>query len=258
MSDYQATKVTGETLATSTTYATLGVVPTAEQFILYQPTEDFRLALVPALVDARFFNSAAAVGSQYESGLVNVLTDRLTTTGTLTTLDSALADVDFLYLCFSDPVRGVQVTIGSANATASTTLIAEYRKNDNTWAALSVTDGTDSGGVALAQTGPVTWTAVADWKRDMLIGPTAIIDNATTTEKNTGKGFWLRLSWDEALDSDTEITQIWGINQTTDYGYFRSGVEYTFTSDRLQVGAIEVDLAANTDTMQVTWIRSIH
>jgi hypothetical protein len=259
MPEYQATKITGETLSTSTTYATLGIPPTAEQFILYQPTADFRLSLVPALIDARFFNSAASAPSQYEGSgtLVAALTDR-TTTGTGTTLDSALADNDFLYLCFSDPVRGIQITVGSANSTANTTFIAKYRKNDNTWAALSITDGTDSGGVALAQTGPLTWTAVTDWKRDILVGPTAITDNATTGERQTRSGFWVQLSWDEALDSDTEITNIWGINQAVDYGYFRTGVEYTFTCDKSQVGAIEVDLASGTDTMQVTWIRSVH
>jgi hypothetical protein len=259
MADYQATKITGETLATSTTYATLGIPTSTEEFILYESAQDFRMALVPALLDARFFNSAAAAGSQYEGSgtLISVLNDR-TTTGTGTTLDSALADTDFLYLCFSDPVRGVQITVGSANSTASTTFIAKYRKNDDTWAALSITDGTDPGtGVALAQTGPLTWTPVTDWKRSTLIGPSGIV-SSFTGEAATRSGFWVQLSWDEALDSDTEITNIWGINQSVDYGYFRKNVEYAFTVDRSQVGAIEIDLASSTDTLQITWLRAIH
>jgi hypothetical protein len=254
MADYQATKIQGETLGTSTTYATLGIRPTYDQFILFQPTTDFRLALNPALIGAVFYDASGDTGSQYiDSGgdLVRNLADRNTANGTGTVLDGA-ATGDKLYLCFSAPVRGVRVVIGSANSTANTTISAKYRKNDDTWAALSVTDGTDSGGVGLAQTGDITWTAVSDWKSAQLVGPNGIVSNDTTGEITTIKGFWVQVAWDEALDADTEIDELWTINQDVDYAYFRADTEYSFVVD------IEVDLASGTGTLQVTWVRTIH
>ena len=261
MPDYQATKIQGETLSTSTTYATLGIKSTYDQFILYQPSTDFRLALNPALIGAVFFDSSASSGSQYNQNggdLVRNLADRNIANGTGTLLDSSTADTDFLYLCFSAPVRGTRVVIGSANATASTVLKGEYRKNDGTWADLSVTDGTIGSGKTLVTTGDVTWTAVTDWKRAQLIGPHGIISNDVTGELGATTGFWMRYSWDTVLTADVEIDEIWAINQDTNYGYFRAGVEYTFSPDRSQIGAIEVDLASGTDTMQITWIRTVH
>ena len=65
----------------------------------------------------------------------------------------------------------------------------------------------------------------------------------------------MRLTWSGALDSDTEISDIWGLNDATTRGYFRSGVEYAVSFDRRVVGAIEAILASSTDTMQITWTK---
>lgn len=262
MPDYQATKVTGETLATTTTAKTLSIDPQADQFILYQPTEDFRLSLNPALIDAVFFDATGASGAQYlqtgaSASLAHDLRDRGIATGTGTLLDAATTS-DFLYLCFSDPVSGIHLLIPSLNSGGTTTLAIKYRKTDDTWAALSITDATKATTTLDTNDKSITWTAVTDWKRATLVGPTAIVDNATTRERSTRSGFWIQIAWDAALDADTEISDIWTVNQGTGYGYFRSGVEYNFTVDHSQVGAIEVDDTANTDTMQITWIRSVH
>ena len=68
----------------------------------------------------------------------------------------------------------------------------------------------------------------------------------------------MRLSWDEALDSDTEITEIWTLSNDTNRGYYRAGQEYGLSFDRSRVGAIEAVLASGTDTMQLTWVRTVH
>jgi hypothetical protein len=260
MPDYQATKVTGETLATSTTAATLSIDPHADQFILYQPSVDFRLSLNPALIDAVFYDASADSGSKYKingGGLVHDLRARNTSTGTGTLLDSSTTS-DFLYLCFSDPVSGIHLLIPSPNGSGTAALAIKYRKNDDTWASLSVTDNTRATRTFATNDRSITWTAVTDWKSAILVGASGIVDNATTGEQGTRRGFWIQIAWNAALDSDTEISDIWTINQGTAYGYFRSGTEYNFTVDHSQVGAIEADLASGTDTMQITWIRSVH
>lgn len=249
----------GETMALSGTLASVGIPPNAYQALLYNPSTDFRLHLNPAIKGAVFYDASNSAGARFEQNsgtsgisLLQDLIDRDTATGTGTALDSSQADVDFLYLCVSDVIGGLRITIGSANGTASTTLTAEYRKNDDTWADLSPTDGTDSGGVALAQTGSVTWTAPTDWKRAILGGAQGF---DTEADAPPIEGFWLRLSWDEALDSDTEIDEIWTLNKATDRGYFRAATEYALSLDRRNVGAIEAVLASGTDTLQLTYMR---
>lgn len=258
-----AIDVYGETLALTTAVASLGIPLGFQQAIVYAPGSDFRLSINPALIDAVFFDNSASTGSKYKftggdgTHLLHDLTNRtkIGAGGTGTLLDSSQADVDFLYLCFSEPIGGLYIDIQSANGTASTTLKGEYRKNDNTWANLSVTDNTASGGVALAQDGTVTWTAVADWVSAQLIGPAGIVSNDVTTEPSSQRGFWIRLSWDEALDSDTEIDEIWALNYGTTRGYFRAGVEYALSLDKRVVGSIEALLASGSDTLQVTWVK---
>lgn len=251
------TEVDGETLALSSSLASLGIPSNAYQALVYNPATDFRLKVNPALIGVAFYDASNSAGARFEQAsgtgvsLRNDLTDRDTGTGTGTAMDSATTS-DFLYLCFSGVIGGVRIVIGSANGTASTTLTAEYRKNDDTWANLTPTDGTDSGGIALAVTGSVTWTAPTDWKRASLGGPQGIVTDVDAPPIN---GFWLRLGWDEALDSDTEIDEIWALNKDTSRGYFRAATEYALSFDRRSVGAIEAILAAGTDTMELTFLK---
>jgi len=70
-------------------------------------------------------------------------------------------------------------------------------------------------------------------------------------------GFWVELSWDAALGTNTEISNVWALNKGTDYGYYRAGVEYPISFDRRVTGAIQLVLAAGNDTAQVTWIQTV-
>ena len=250
-----AIRVQGETLSLSSTLASLGAPRNAYQAILYNPATDFRLHLNPAIVAVLFYDASNSAGARFESAsgsgvsLTQDLTDRDTGTGTGTAMDSSTTS-DFLYVCLSDVSGGLRAVIGSANGSAAG-LDVEYRKNDDTWAALADTDGTDSGGATLAVTGSITWTAPTDWKRAILGGPSGIVTDADAPPI---EGFWLRLSWDAALDSDTEIDEIWALNKNTSRGYFRAGKEYELSLDRRNVGALEAALASGTDTLEVTWI----
>jgi hypothetical protein len=253
-----STSFYGETLALSTALASLGIPKGYQEAIIFAPSSDFRLAINPSLIDAVFYDESASEGSEYKrtgSGgieLVQDLTDRthVGAAGTGTLLDSATTS-DFLYLCFAEPIGGLRVTIGAANG-SSATVAATYRKNDDTWANLSPTDGTASG-ATLAQTGSITWSAVTDWKAAQLVGAQGIV--TTESEHPTAKGFWMRITWSGALDSDTEISDIWALNDATTRGYFQKDTNYGLSFDRRVVGAIEAVLASSTDTMQITWTK---
>ena len=258
------TRIEGETLALSTTIASLGIPVNHHQMVVYNPTEDFRLHLNPALLDAVFFDNSNSSGSQYEraSGtgrsLKEDLTDRLELgNGTGTALDSALA-ADFLYLCFSDIIGGIYIDMSASVNGTDNTMAVTYRKNDDTWTDITPTDNTDTG-ASLAQDGTVTWTAPTDWKRAVLVGPgsNAIVDNSATGEVTTADGFWLRLAWDNGLDADTEIDEIWSLNKDTNRGYFQAGTEYVFSVDRSVVGSFDAVTTANTDTLRITYFRTV-
>lgn len=244
----------GETLALSSTVASLGAPTNAYQVLLYNPGTDFRLHLNPAILSVVFFDVSNSVGARYEQGsgsgvsLLRDLTDRDTGTGTGTAMD-AMATGDFLYICTSDVVSGFRIVIGSANAEAAVVAFT-YRKNDDTWAALTETDGTDSGGASLAQTGSITWTAPTDAKRAILGGGSGIFTDADAPPI---EGFWWRMAFDAALGADVEIDEIWTLNKNTTRGYFRAATEYALSLDRRNVGAIEAALASGTDTLQLTW-----
>lgn len=71
----------------------------------------------------------------------------------------------YIYVGSPYDLTGVKFYVASANASTST--IAGTYWNTDSWDALTTTDGTTSGGKALAQTGSVTWTAVTPTVRHL-------------------------------------------------------------------------------------------
>ncbi len=70
-------------------------------------------------------------------------------------------------------------------------------------------------------------------------------------------GYWVKLNWTGGtLAADVEIQDMWSLNKNpTNYGFFRAGVEYSLSFNRTTTGALEFDLAAGTDTADITWLR---
>lgn len=252
----------GETLSTSTSIAVLGCQPGAQQARILNPAQDFRLHWNPALMDAVFFDASASAGARYKHAAKNGslkqdLTDR-STGGASGTLLDAMTTSDILYLCFYDIIGGIRVGMisGSVNANASV-IDAEYFKNDDTWADLAETDGTDSVGATLAQTGNITWTAPTDWKtaslRDIL---TTEATPKTEQDAPNTHGYWLRIKVSAALSADVEIDEVWAINKDTNRGYYPAAMIHEFSLDRRAIGALEIVTVASTDTTEITWVRS--
>lgn len=61
---------------------------------------------------------------------------------------------------FKRPLQGIKPYISTGNVSTSTLSVWEW--GGTTWDALSVTDNTASGGITMAQTGTVTWTATGN------------------------------------------------------------------------------------------------
>jgi len=130
------------------------------------------------------------------------------TSVTLSSIDT-LANGDALYVGSHLPFSGVAIDVDAANGTASV-LAVTYSKSDGTWANITPTDGTDSGGATMATDGSVTWTVPTDWE-------TRVIDGA-------GQGlYWTRWVFSAALDSSTTLDHMLSINRSTVYAELISG-----------------------------------
>jgi len=116
--------------------------------------------------------------------------------GTVAVLDS-LADYttgfDLIFFKLPVPGKSINLTVTKPNGNTATAAVY-YWKSDNTWAAATMgTDGTDSGGATLAQSGTISWTAPTDMIPKYAFG----VD-----------GYWYQLRFSATLDSEVEISQV--------------------------------------------------
>jgi len=113
-------------------------------------------------------------------------------TSTVAVLDSlsTWANWDAVFVCTSVPADALGIVLANGNDNASV-LSLYYRKNDNTWADASATDGTDVGGDCLKQDGNITWTQPSDEIPMMMFGTV---------------GFWYQIRVSAALDAEVEIS----------------------------------------------------
>lgn len=129
-----------------------------------------------------------------------------------------------LYIGSWCPFSGVVVDVDAANSTASV-LSVTYRKSDNTWANITPSDGTASGGATFAQDGNVTWTVPTDWIT------CALADVAATgSGKDVGilkqPMFWTKWTVSAALDSSTTLNSMGSISRLTTYAELVASVPW--------------------------------
>jgi len=144
---------------------------------------------------AMVYDGSAAPANVPEMGTDYTLqaTDGLTTT--VVVLDSldTYANNECFFICTAVPATSLTWTVSAVNGTASTATLY-YRKNDNTWADTSMTDGTIiTATKTLSGTGSMTWTAPTDEISMYMYGQV---------------GFWYQLRVSAQIDSEVEVTKI--------------------------------------------------
>jgi len=138
-----------------------------------------------------------------------------------------LANGDFLLVGSHLPFRGVRIDVDGANANAS--LLTVNYWNGSAWAAITETDGTETGGTTtMAVDGTVSWTIPTAplWKAASLreiferVGP-SVLDSAYNAPSfvayATEKLYWTRWEVDTALDAATTLNSMYAMNRSTDY-----------------------------------------
>lgn len=252
MSTELLTAPLGEVRSASTAGGGTALTSSAARIVL--PRGSKQLFLIP-----RNFGSGAAVVKFNKNPFLVILktADLLVTeptsysdnaqdgaTGTDVTLSSldTIANGDAVYVGSYVPFGGVVIDVDAANGTASV-LTVKYRKSDDTWADITATDGTDSGGATMAVDGSVTWTVPTDWK-------TARLRDTGDTKLNAGFAtqelFWTRWEVSAALDSSTTQNSWIAINRDTTYAELPEG---TMWQEAVTVGPGGIfSITALTDT----------
>lgn len=146
--------------------------------------------------------------------LTQEVTDGLSSTSvTITTLDT-YANNECLFICTPVPANKLTWDLGSVNNNAATGTLS-YRKNDNTWADTSETDGTINSNATMGKDGSMTWDTPSDEIPTMMFGVS---------------GYWYRWVTSAQLDNITVI----GLTYGSDFN------DLTNVWDGVPVPAIEV------------------
>jgi len=171
-----------------------------------------KLALNPYLVVIKTTDALATVANMTDASEA-VQDAGLLGTTTLDMGSFPVVATGRLYVGAHTQFRGVRVTIGNNNTTGGTVLTVKYWKTDNTWASISVTDGTSSTDT-LRQTGNATWTVPTDWKKASLfdIGDTTLAAPSILKQPL----FWTRWETDVAFtDASVTIAEMQAMNRDT-------------------------------------------
>lgn len=112
--------------------------------------------------------------------------------GTVAVLDSldTYANNECIFIMTKIPITGLNFTVSAANGNSST---ADVYYWNGAWTDANITDGTDSGGATLAQTGSMTWTAPSDEIPKYQYG---------------ASGFWYQIRVSAQLDAEVEISAV--------------------------------------------------
>lgn len=229
--------------------------------ILIEPEVEVRVALCPKIVGVYWYDASADIFHDLlrENGEEEAMLD----SGKTGVATFTLATADFLYVGAVARYGGFQLDINDSivNNNAAT-LTCAYPSAGSVWTALTITDGTDSGGATMAQDGNITFTvAVAPaqgvWRSDTLRQLTGL-----ASAPNEPPAYWLRFDTSALLDVvDIQQLAVFHVDMAAVLatggggGIFREDTEYTIDLGS-NVGAIEfINIAAAATTMNVTHIR---
>lgn len=121
--------------------------------------------------------------------LPNAIDGDATTTATV-----SLNSGEYFYIGTRRPFGRVTFDFGGTVNANTATIAAAYVDGNHNWQALTVTDGTSSGGKTWAQDGTISWTIPADWNSNGLVG--------------SSRMYWVRLTPSSNLTGSVVINEI--------------------------------------------------
>ena len=189
-----------------------------------------RFLLTPYLTVLKTTDALATAPTDYSEAAQ----DGSTSTDVVLSSLGTAAQSDFLYVGAVKPFGGVSIDVDAVNGTASV-ITVKYWDGDS-WADISATDGTASGGASMAQDAAVTWTVPSDWAL------TSLVKAGDTTLTSPGLGtplFWTRWEFSGGLDSSTTLNSMSAIASHTNYFELVSGDNFEMAIDRAYHATIQ-------------------
>jgi hypothetical protein len=243
-------------LAATTTVKTVGLLP-GTKYVSLAPhnlsatTVAVSFGLNPWLTILKTTDGGATF-TDYSEVAQNDLADSGVVLSSLPTLANGGA----LFIGSHVQFRGLQIDVSAVNATANL-LTAEYY-NNTTWADLDDTDGTASGGAALAQDGAYTFASVPSaWvtasletimgKPNEAFGST-FVKPVAGIRTYTQSLYWARLQLNAAFDSATTVHQIHALNRSVSYAQVSGNVPHQQSLHRGQGGFGSIEYRTDTGT----------
>lgn len=217
---------------------------------------DVGVNLSPRCVAAYFYDASASLWKDLLGG-TNGLIDRNTTGSSGTILDAwTNVGTDKLVIGSHQPFGGIYIGVTASVNSETATIAARYSKNDSTWANLTETDGTASGGATLAQDGNLTWTVPTDWGTEQL----GVLESSGAAPWGKAHLYWVELQVSAVLSADVEIDEL-GLLHTAAADV--SGIQLKFGNEYVMnlnddVGALEFMATSTTEAttaIDVTWIK---
>ena len=189
------------TLATTLGFAQLTGIPSWANYLTVEAPsatlETITMGLGPPIRAAYFFDASLTEGARYRD-LTKELTDKNTATGSVTFLNSMQTD-DFIYVGTPRRHRGIGIDVTNTNSTVST-MTAENSNGSGGFTALTITDGTQTGGnTTLGADGVVSHTVPLNW---------AAIQLDLGSGIRSEKLFWTRYAVSVALDTTVSIVEV--------------------------------------------------
>jgi len=226
-------------------------IPAGTKEVIVNCSGDWKLKLAPPLVACFKTTDNEATFTDYTSEA----TDKSTSTSVvLSSLDTA-ANGDYWYVACKYKYGGIWVDVDGTNSTATDTMTGYYW-NGVGWTNITITDGTSSGSVCLAQDGAITWTVPSDWKPMLLsdLFPSGTITNLPASAQ-TEYLFVVRFQTDKAFDSSVTLDEVTvlGDNVTRPHGNFQADTDYEFNIDRDRVGCLDYYDSAGSKSLLVTF-----
>lgn len=208
-----------------TTTATKTVLPLGSKFLSmtgrnYSTAVVIRVNLNPWLTVIKTTDLLATKANMTDYS--EAAQDSSTSTDVVLSSLDTLANLGAVYIGSHVPFSGLTVDVDSANATAATLAVTYW--DGSSWADITPTDGTASGGATFAQDGDITWTIPAAWVTGKL--ETAVATAAKRIGLFQQELYWVRLAVSAALDSSTTLNSITSINRDTAYAELVAGVPW--------------------------------
>jgi len=192
-----------------------------------------KVAFNPWLTILKTTNGMTTAPTDYSIEAQDGSTD---TSVDLSSLDT-VANGDWVLIGSHQQFRGFRVDVDGTNSTLTTTAAIHFWNGGN-WVAYSITDGTKSS-TALDQDGLLYWTPTSNWQK--ITFRTLYPELKHDAYYSDIPMYWVRYSFDKALDSAVTLDSLLAANRSTAYGELLSGqsLEQKFTYGFGGLGNVE-------------------